>query len=247
MPASCPAQSQDRGPGHLPEVTLSCHRPVHPLSACSRADVLGGHQAAEGDVAGQAGLLPPGGLGPGPGLKGGSELEPSPAPRRIDRQEDRLLEPPLSQKLDRQTDGQAMEAALSWHQMSIPEQTGHHEVTPLFPSDTTATRRLSKKVPKTKEPGPLLGAQPLRGDTWAASTLHPQPWELLLTGAMSSERDLAGWPDLQGISPTLVPKPWATSTPLWSSLAPFSAILLDAPLGLPWRGRQGLTCQLVSA
>lgn len=144
------------------------------------------------------------------------------------------MEPPLSQKLNRQTNGQAMEAALSWYQMSIPEQTGHHEVTPLFPSDTTATRRLSKKVPKTKEPGPILRGSAL---AWGhLGSQHPPPPVLgaaayrCLVAATSSERDHAGWPDLQGISPTLVPKLWATSTPLWSSLAPFSG---GHPVGCP--------------
>lgn len=100
----------------------------------NRADVLGDHEAAEGDVTGQAGLLPPGGLAPGPGLEGGSELEPTAAPGWTDRQEDRILEPPLNRKRNRQTNGQAMETALSWYQMSIPEETRHHEVTLLsFP------------------------------------------------------------------------------------------------------------------
>lgn len=60
LPAALPRARG--GPGRRPTVTLSCHQALHPLSACSRVHVLGGHEAAEGDVAGQAGLLPPGGL-----------------------------------------------------------------------------------------------------------------------------------------------------------------------------------------
>ncbi|KAF6105811.1 RAB3A interacting protein like 1 [Phyllostomus discolor] len=44
--------------------------PARPGAAGRRADVLGDHEAAEGDVTGQAGLLPPGDLGPGPGRSG---------------------------------------------------------------------------------------------------------------------------------------------------------------------------------
>lgn len=39
-----------------------------------------------------------------------------------ERQTDGVLEPALSQKLNRGTNGQAMEAALSQQQMSIPGQ-----------------------------------------------------------------------------------------------------------------------------
>ncbi|XP_043437306.1 guanine nucleotide exchange factor for Rab-3A isoform X2 [Prionailurus bengalensis] len=59
--------------------------PARPGAAGSGADVLGDHEAAEGDVAGQARLLSPGGLGHGRSLEGGSEPQPTPAPAQTDR------------------------------------------------------------------------------------------------------------------------------------------------------------------
>ncbi|XP_068833017.1 guanine nucleotide exchange factor for Rab-3A isoform X4 [Capricornis sumatraensis] len=59
--------------------------PARPGAAGRGAHVLGDHEAAEGDVTGQARLLPPRGLGHGPGPEGASELEITPAPRQTDR------------------------------------------------------------------------------------------------------------------------------------------------------------------
>lgn len=85
VPASCCTQNQGEGPGHLPEVTLGSLSCPPSLFTYSGAHVLGDHQAAEGDVTGQARLLPPRGLGHGPGPEGGSELETTSAPGQTDR------------------------------------------------------------------------------------------------------------------------------------------------------------------
>lgn len=145
------------------------------------------------------------------GLRAGTNI----CPRR-DRQEDGVLEPALSEMLDRQTNGQAVEAAQSRHQLSVPGQIGPHEVTLLSSPVVLEPAGTFKKAPKTKEPGPVLrGSAPGRGTPGAAST--PCPGSGVAVAALSSERNHTGWPDIQAI-PNPISKPWATSTPLWPPL-----------------------------
>lgn len=96
-----------------------------------------------------------------PGPRGGLSAAADPCPS-TDRQEDRVLEPALSQKLSRWTDGQAADALLSWYQTFVPGRTGPHEPTLLPSSVAHSHQRTFKKAPKTKELGPILRGSALR-------------------------------------------------------------------------------------
>ena len=98
-----------------------------------------------------------------------------------DRLTDRVLEPALSQKLNRGTNGQAWEAALSRPQMSSPGQDLRRSP-PLLHSHCSHQETF-RKAPKTKELGAIAeGLSPWQGAPGAAST-PLLSWELLPAGA----------------------------------------------------------------
>lgn len=125
------------------------------------------------------------------GLWAGANICP-----RTDRQEDGVLEPALSENwTDRQM------AAQSRHQLSVPGQIGPHEVTLL--SSPVVLEPAGDFQESTKDQGAWTRTERLRpweGVPGAAST--PCPGSGVAVAALSSERNLAGWPDIQAI-----PKP----------------------------------------
>lgn len=157
------------------------------------------------------------------GLEGGSEQQPTPA------WEDRVLEPALSQELNRRTNGQAVDAMLSWYQVFVPGQTGLREWTLL--SSPVARQPPGDLQESTKDQGAWAhtqGLSPWEGVPGAAPPLRA--WELLLAGALLLPRPQKG-AALGGLTsrvphlPPLVPSPGPPAPPVAMS-RPF-------PSGLP--------------
>uniref|UniRef100_A0A2R8MFU4 RAB3A interacting protein like 1 n=1 Tax=Callithrix jacchus TaxID=9483 RepID=A0A2R8MFU4_CALJA len=217
------------GQDHCSVQLLHLH-PVHPARpgpAGRRAHVLGDHAAAEGDVPGQARLLPPGGLGRSPGPEGALRWSQHPPQSEQTRRE------PEAEQMDRQT----AEAALSRHHMSILGQTEGRMGLDFMGRPLSLPNWVLPPPggfqESTKDQGAWIhtrGSSALgRGHLRQPASPSPVPRTTCrcLVASMSSERDcMGGW--ISGVPSAQAAKPWASSAPLWLSRALFSvASLLD--------------------
>lgn len=158
LPAALP-KARGEGPGHLPEVTLSLSCP--PSFRLQRSRCFGRSRGCGRRCRWPSSASSPRRPRAWPGPRGGLSAAADPCPS-TDRQEDRVLDPALSQKLSRWTDGQAADALLSWSQTFVPGQTGPPEPTRLPSSVAHSRQETSKEAPKTEELGPILRGSALR-------------------------------------------------------------------------------------